>query len=242
MSTKTVLWFFAATAMCGSAFVHAQYRSARFNMLIRTGAEVPLHPESFMQYWRPSAGAGAELVWFVSGRTGITLGAYANPFTIDRGQWTDALEPKLEGAGRLAFEKGTCTVYTAAIGLRRIFPITDRPFSFFVRAAGEYANVYQKNLQVSTVFPSATLKQDIRVAQSATAWGGCIGLGTELRLSKRWWLGFDAAVHYIAIERDPYPSNDRLIRIMLPPDAQGKGFATVSLEWVYAFGFASPGP
>jgi hypothetical protein len=136
MNTKTVFLFFAAAAMCGSTFVSAQGGSPRFNMLIRTGAGVPLHPESFMQYWRPSAGAGAEMVWFVSDHTGITLGVNANPFNVDRGEWTDALEPKLEGAGRLAFEKGTCTVFTAAMGLRRVFPITDRPLSFLLRAAG----------------------------------------------------------------------------------------------------------
>jgi len=223
---------------CSAVLLRAQDQTASWNLVGRFAADVSVFPESFRTYWKTTLGTGLDLVWFAGRRTGFTVGLNYFPFAIDSERWIEAFEPKLEGFGSLGLRKGSLRALTVSIGIKRIFPTGNGSFLFFFRGAGEYAYLHQQDLSADLIFPDKTYDQHLKVGESQFAYGGCAGIGAEIRLNRRWAIGVDAAAHYMAIRKQKEPSPDFLIRGLIPPDQTGKGFGVLSAQVVYSFGFS----
>jgi hypothetical protein len=237
--TISISAFFTFLSAFSAVFAQNFEPWPRWGLSTRLEVNVPLMPEPFAQYWMPSAGTGLELAWFAGKTTAIVIGAHYAPILIEKKQWVEKLEPKLEGAAKLGFAKGGTRIFDGSLGLKKKFPFEDRPFSFLLRLAGEYAYLYQQKLKAVYAFPEKTLDQEVKLGQSQFIYGGCAGLGAEVRLSGRWGLALEAAFRYFTTVKDESPSPDLLIHSMVQPDETGKGFGSVTVEMVYYFGFTT---
>ncbi len=229
----------ACAAFVSSAHAQGSESRARWGISAQLDVNVPLMPEPFSGYWTTSAGTGLDLAWFAGKRVGIFLGAHYDPFLIDKEEWTGKLEPKLEGAARLGFDRGTARLYSGSLGMKFCFPFEDRPFSFFMRFSGDYAYWYQQKIKAVYTFPARIVEMEEKLGQSQFIYGGRAGLGAEVRLNRRWGLALETAFRYFTTVKDPSPPSDLLILSMIQPGQTGKGFVSVTTELVYYFGFTN---
>jgi hypothetical protein len=227
----------ACAALFSSGHAQVSDARAKWGLSAQLDVNVPMTPESFSTYWTTSAGTGLELAWFPGKAVGIFLGAHYDPFLIDKGEWTGKLEPKLEGAARLGFDKGTARLYSGSLGMKFGLPSGNRSFAFFMRFSGEYAYWYQQNIRAAYAFPAKIVEQEEKLGQSQSIYGGRAGLGAEVKLNRRWGLALETAFRYFTTVKDPSPPSDLLILSMIQPEKTGKGFISITTELVYYFGF-----